>query len=492
MLLESYKYIIVGAGLAGASAVEGIREIDKAGTILLVGSEPYLPYNRPPLSKKLWHGKKKIEDIFVHDKDYYEKNDVTLIVNTKVISIESSLKKIICEGGKNYTYQRLLLATGGNPRRLTIPGGDLPGIFYFRNLDDFNTLKKKAKEHSSILIIGGGFIGSEMAAALNENKIDVTMIYPEKYLVQRIFPENLGIATTEQFKKHGIKILSEDLPTSIEATKTGFIVYTRSGLKIESNMILAGVGITPAIELAESAGLKIENGIIVDQFLQSSNPDIFAAGDNANFIYLALDKRMRLEHWDHAKNQGKSAGKNMAGSREIYDYMPYFFSDLINIGYEAVGEVDSRLEVESIWEKENEKGVIYYRKDGRVRGLLMCNVWDKIPWARDIIIKDSKKSFIKSQNNDDIVISKEDAKSHLKNLPEWSLKEKVIVREFNFKDFKQAMEFVEEVAKLAEKVNHHPDIFISYNKVRLDFTTHKVDGLTLKDFDLAYEVDRLA
>ena len=286
--------------------------------------------------------------------------------------------------------------------------------------------------------------------------------------------------------------MSEDIPTSIEATKTGYIVHTRNGLEIESNMILAGVGILPSIELAKSADLKIDNGIIVDQYLQSSNPDILAAGDNANFIYLALDKRMRLEHWDHALNQGKLAGKNMAGANETYDYMPYFFSDLFNIGYEAVGEVDSRLDVETVWEKENEKGIIYYRKDGRIRGLMMCNVWDKVPWARDLILKDSKKTFIKNKNDKNSLVPKEDLKSRLKNLPEWSLQENVIVREFIFKDFKQAIEFVDDVAKLAEKANHHPDIFISYNKVRLDFTTHKLKGLTFQDFDLAYQVDHLS
>ena len=171
----------------------------------------------------------------------------------------------------------------------------------------------------------------------------------------------------------------------------------------------------------------------------------------------------------------------MAGAHEVYDYMPYFFSDLFNIGYEAVGEVDSRLEVVTDWQKENEKGIIYYKKDGRVRGLKMCNVWDKVQKARDIKKKDRES-----------IISKKDAQILLKNIPEWSLHEKAIAREFTFKDFHQAIEFVDGVSKLSEKENHHPDIFVSYNKVKIDFYTHKVDGLTSKDFELASAVDRLS
>ncbi len=491
MLSDSYKYIIVGAGLTGASAVEGIREVDKNGSILLVGSESHLPYNRPPLSKKLWLKKQKIEDIFVYDQAFYQKNNVTLLLKTTVTSIDPSNKKISCDNTQIIKYEKLLLATGGNPRHLTIPGGNLEGISYYRTLDDYTFIREKAEDNSSVLIIGGGFIGSEMAAALNGNNIDVTMIFPDKLLVQRVFPENLARAVQEKFKNHGIKILSEDQPIAIESTKNGFSTQTKSGKKIESNMIIVGVGLDPSIELASTAGLKVGNGIIVNQYLETSQTDIFAAGDNANFPYIVLGQQMRVEHWDNSINQGKLAGKNMAGLHLIYDYMPYFFSDLFDLGYEAVGEVDSRLEVFTDWQKENEKGIIYYLKDGRVRGAMMCNVWDKVQWARDLIKKGEKIAMKKPTKPEETLIPKEEINDRLKTVPSWTLHDGAIVREFSFKDFHQAMDFVDDIAELAEMEDHHPDIHISYNKVRLDLSTHKAGGLTPKDFRLATDIDHL-
>lgn len=383
----SFKYVIVGAGLSGVSAIEGIRELDKTGTILLVGAESQLPYNRPPLSKKLWSGEEKVMDIFVHDKKFYDTNKVELLLETRVESLDSSEKLIACDDGKSYGFEKLLLATGGQPKKLSILGADLDGVTYYRNLSDYTFLKEKTKPGCKALIIGGGFIGTEIAAALKASNVDVTMIFPGKNLVQRVFPESLARATKDQFTAKGIEILAEDLPTSIEATSTGFLTKTREGKKIDSNVIIVGIGIDPSVDLAQSAGLKIANGIFVDEHLQTSRQDIFSAGDNTNFSYVVLSERKRVEHWDNAVNQGKLAGRNMAGANEVYDYMPFFFSDLFDMGYEAVGEVDARLETSADWQEENKKGIIYYLKDGRVRGVMMCNVWDKVPWARDLIKK---------------------------------------------------------------------------------------------------------
>jgi 3-phenylpropionate/trans-cinnamate dioxygenase ferredoxin reductase subunit len=387
MAKDSFKYIIVGAGLAGASAIEGIREVDKTGAILLVGLEANPPYNRPPLSKTLWLGKENVSDTFIHNQNYYDANNVSVLLKTKITAIELASKKVCSDDGKWYNYEKLLLATGGEPRRLSIPGGNLDGISYYRDLNDYSSLSKKIKAQMSVLIVGGGFIASEMAAALSANKVKVTLIFPDKYLVQRVFPDGLAQDTQNKFIRHGIQVLSEDLPVSIEATTTGYSTQTRSGKKIKSDRIIVGIGIDPAVGIAESAGLKVENGITVDQYLQTSHEGIFAAGDNANFPYLVLNKRMRIEHWDNASNQGKLAGRNMAGAHEIYDYMPYFFSDLFDIGYEAVGEVDARLETVCDWEEENNKGIIYYLKGSCVRGVMMCNFWDKVDWARALIRK---------------------------------------------------------------------------------------------------------
>lgn len=246
-------------------------------------------------------------------------------------------------------------------------------------------MRAETSPGKTAVVIGGGFIGSEIAAALNVNGLDVTMIFPDDYIVSRVFPEYLGIALQEKFKERGIKVLNREKPSSIHKKEGRFLTRTEGGTDIESDLIIIGVGISPALDLARKAGLQTADGIIVNEYLECSLAGIFAAGDNAFFHYKALGKQMRVEHWDNALNQGKVAGKNMAGGRLQYDYMPYFFSDLFEFGYEAVGEVNSGLETVADWHKENEEGVIYYLREGRIRGVMMCNVWDKVETARNLI-----------------------------------------------------------------------------------------------------------
>ena len=387
MTEESYTYIIIGGGLAGSSAVEGIRELDQKGPILLMGSEKHLPYDRPPLTKKLWFGKKKVEDIFLQKQDFYGQNNVVLATGVTARILDAKKKTVTDDKGRTYRYEKLLLATGGVPRILSIPGGDLDGIYYYRYLDDYLRMRQEASAGKSAVVVGGGFIGSEIAAALALNNVKVMMIFPDLYLVGRIFPESLGMSLQRHYRERGITILNGEKPASFTKKNERFLTRTESGKEIESDMVIVGIGIALSLDLARNAGLQTANGIIVDEYLQASLPGIFAAGDNAFFPYQALGKQTRVEHWDNALNQGKQAGRNMAGAHEPYMHMPYFFSDLFEFGYEAVGEVDSRLETFADWQKENDTGVIYYLKDGKVSGVMMCNVWEKVGAARDLIRK---------------------------------------------------------------------------------------------------------
>ena len=384
---QSYTYIIVGAGLAGGCAADAIREHDKKGSVLLVGDEKHLPYDRPDLSKKLWFGKKKVEEIFLHDQNYYDENGIHIKLGTRIVELDARRKAVRDGNGSSFRYEKLLLATGGIPRTLPIPGGNLEGVCYYRYLDDYLRIRSEVKEGKSAVVIGGGFIGSEIAAALNTNRVKVTMIFPEPYLVQRVFPDYLGKAIQQHYIERGIKILNGDKPSSFVKDGDKFLTKTSKGKQVESDLLIVGLGIMPAIDLAQQAGLKISNGIVVNEYFQTSDPDVYAAGDNACFPYQALGQNMRVEHWDNAINQGKWAGRNMAGAHEQFDYMPYFFSDLFEFGYEAVGEVDSQLETFADWQKENDTGVIYYLKEGKVRGLMMCNVWGKVDAARELIKK---------------------------------------------------------------------------------------------------------
>lgn len=380
-----YNYIIVGAGIAAAHAAKGIREIDKEGSILMIGNEPYLPYNRTYLSKDLWTGKKKLENIIVHDQAYYDSLKVEIRLNTTVTNLDPAKKTITTDDGTRYSYNKLLLAAGAQPRKLSIPGADLKKVCYFRTIDDYKTTRSILGEGKSVVLIGGGFIGSEIAASLALNKVKVQMIFPEKRICNRVMPSDLADFLTNMYSERGIRIDSEDVPVSISEEGEKVRVITRNGLEFQTDFVIAGLGVRPETELAAKAGLRVKNGIEVNEYLQTSDADIFAAGDNASFPYLALHKQMRVEHWDNAINQGLYAGRNMTGAESPYSHLPFFFSDLFEFGYEAVGDLNSELEVKADWKKPFEKGVLYYLEQHRVRGIMLCDVWGKVPDARRLI-----------------------------------------------------------------------------------------------------------
>src|SRR5687768_368801 len=381
---QSSSYIIIGAGLAGTSAAEGIREVDQQGSILLFGAEKDKPYDRPPLSKQLWSGAKSVEEVFLHDEEFYQKNRVDLRLGVQVDRLDTERHAVVDSQGNTYRYKRLLLATGATPRRLNIPGADLEGVTYYRTLPDYRQLRQAASEGKSTLVIGGGFIGSEIAAALRLNNLAVTMIFPSQWLVSRVFPESLGRTLTGYYRNKGVEVLAGDVPLSIEGNGNGYVTRTCAGRAIRADLIVVGVGVTPNIALAQAAGITTGDGVPVNEFLQTSSPDVYAAGDIAFFTEANLGPR-RIEHWDNAVSQGKQAGRNMTGAREPFTYMPFFFSDLFEFGYEAVGDVDSRLETFADWQEENKTGVIYYLKDGHLRGAMMCNLFGKVDAARELI-----------------------------------------------------------------------------------------------------------
>ena len=223
-----------------------------------------------------------------------------------------------------------------------------------------------------------------------KNPCGVTMIFPSPYLCHRVFPDSLGQAIQEHYIERGVNILTQDKPASIQKQSDKFIINTTNGKQIESDIVIIGAGLMPDLTLAKNAGLMTDNGIVVNECLETSHTDVYAAGDNAFFPYKSLGKSMRVEHWDNALNQGKLAGWNMAGAKDEYTYEPYFFSDLFEFGYEAVGEVDSSLDIFADWQTENQTGVIYYLKDSKVRGVMMCNVWNKVDVAREIIRQDEQ------------------------------------------------------------------------------------------------------
>lgn len=378
------KYLIVGGGLAGEAAVEGIRERDSAGSITLVGTDPDLPYDRPPLSKKLWTGGQSEAEVTLHPAEFYQDRGVELRLGRTIASLDRRQQMARDDQGGEYRFEKLLLASGGTPKRLRIAGGELPGIFYYRTLADYRRARGLAAAGKTAVVIGGGFIGSEMAAALAQNGLKVTMVFPEAYLVSRVFPPGLGRALNAAYQAKGVRLLTGDVPAMIEAQGAGFRVRTRAGETLSADLLIAGLGIAPNLELPKAAGLAVGDGVIVNERLETSDPNIFAAGDLAYFPEAVLGPR-RIEHWDNAVTQGRHAGGNMAGADQPFTSLPFFYSDLFEFGYEAVGEVDSRLETWADWQEEHTTGVIYYLAAGRVRGAMMCNVWEKVDAARELI-----------------------------------------------------------------------------------------------------------
>ena len=375
--MTNYEYLIIGGGMTAAATVDGIREVDAAGKIGLITRETDAPYDRPPLSKSLWKGKPL--DIIWRES---RKKDVEIHLGRVVKEILPKQKRIVDEQGEVFSYQKLLLATGGRPRRL--PFGD-DHVIYFRTLADYRRLRALTETGRRFAVIGGGFIGSEIAAALALNGKEVVMIFPGKDIGDRVLPQALAQFVSNFYKQKGVEVLAGEKVTGLKTLGGQCVLNTSTNRKIVVDGVVAGLGLEPEVELAEAIGLKVENGIIVDEFLRTSESDIYAAGDVAAFSNPALGKRIRVEHEDNANSMGRLAGRNMAGKSEPYHHLPSFYSDLFELGYEAVGELDSRLETFADWKRPNEEGVIYYLQNGRVRGVLLWNVWEQVEAARQLI-----------------------------------------------------------------------------------------------------------
>ena len=375
--MAHYQYMIVGGGMTADSAVRGIRKVDPKGPIGMISMESDPPYNRPPLSKKLWQGK-PLDSIWRKT----ESLGVKLHLGLKVESIDPGVMSLRDDHGTVYTYDKLLLATGGTPRHLPF-GGDQ--IIYYRTLGDYQCLRHLTEQGMRFIVIGGGFIGSEIAAALAMNGKEVAMIFPEEGIGACVYPHDLSQYLNHFYRDKGVEVLAGDTVQGFQSRSSQLILKLGSDRELQAEGVVAGIGIQPNDELANQADLKVDNGIVVDEFLQTSHAGIYAAGDVASFYNPALGVRMRVEHEDNANTMGMNAGQNMAGDQKPYHHLPFFFSDLFELGYEAVGELNSQLEMVADWQEPYQKGVVYYLKNGRVRGVLLWNVWEQVEAARKLI-----------------------------------------------------------------------------------------------------------
>jgi len=382
MVHDDYTYLIVGGGMAADAAVRGIREVDADGTIGLISAEPDPPYKRPPLSKKLWRGK-ALESVWLGT----DQLGVDLHLGRTGRLLDLQHKRVVDDRGTEYGFAKLLLATGVTPRRLPVGGH---WITYYRTVKDYQRLCQEAARGQRFAVIGGGFIGSEIAAALAMNGKEVVMILPEAGIGSRLFPSDLAGFLNDYYREHGVEVLTHSTVTDVVRRGDRFTVQLRDSAvstmrEIEVDGIVAGIGARPNVDLAQTGGLAVNNGIVVDPYLRTSHPDVYAAGDVALYWQSVFGQRRRVEHEDNATTMGRLAGRAMAGEPAPYEHLPFFYSDMFDLGYEAVGEVDARLEVVAEWEEPYRTGVLTYHGDGRVRGALLWNVWDQVDAARALI-----------------------------------------------------------------------------------------------------------
>jgi 3-phenylpropionate/trans-cinnamate dioxygenase ferredoxin reductase component len=374
-----YKYVIVGGGMTADAAIEGIRQVDPSGSIALIGSETHPPYNRPPLTKALWKGT-PLDSIWRRA----NRQGADLRLGRTVAGLDLRQRRVTDDQGTAYEWDKLLLATGGTPRRLEGPD---PGgrVIYYRTLDDYTRLRALAEQGERFAVIGAGFIGSEIAAALAMNKKRVVMFFPGDGIGGRVCPPDLSRFLNGVYREKGVDVQPGQRIAAVEAAGEKTRVRTQSGLELLVDGVVAGLGIEPNAGLARAAGLETEDGVIVDEMLRTSHPDVHAAGDVALFHNPALGRRIRVEHEDNANTMGKTVGRNMGGEAGPYHHLPFFYSDLFDLGYEAVGDLDSRLETFADWKQPNREGVVYYLQHGRVRGVLLWNTWNQVEAARRLI-----------------------------------------------------------------------------------------------------------
>ena len=375
--MQRFDYLVIGGGLAAAEALGGIREADAHGRVGLVGAEPHRPYDRPALSKTLWKEGANNGAIWRSTPD-----DVELFLGRRAVRLDLTRKVVTDDRAGEYAFGKLLLATGGTPRRLEQASDR---VIYFRTWDDYCRLREATRQPARVVVIGGGFIGTELAAALQWSGHRVTMLVPEPGLCARQFPRDLSTWLVEFYRTKGVEVRLGQSVTAVDDCGSGVAVRTADGETLGADVAIAGLGITPGTELAAGAGLQIENGIVVDEWLRTSHPDVYAAGDVASFPNGALGRRMRVEHEDNAKTMGRIAGRNMAGDTRAYRHLPFFYSDLYELGYEAVGELDARHDIAADWKEPFRQGVVYYSSAGRVRGVLLWNTWGKVDAARALI-----------------------------------------------------------------------------------------------------------
>ena len=375
----SAPFVIIGASLAGVKAAESLREAGYTGAITLIGDEAEPPYERPPLSKQYLMGTQEREKMFVHAPEWYPEQNIDLLLGAAVTAIDRERRSLTLADGCGLGYDKLLMATGARPRRLTVPGADLPGVHYLRRVEDCERLKDLFQTASRIAFVGGGWIGLEVAAAAREAGLDATVVEMDALPLARVLGPEIARVFADLHREHGADLRTGvQVAEILESGGRAGGVKLADGTVIEADAVVVGVGAAPNTELATASGLTVQNGVLVDASLRSSDPHIYAAGDVANAFHPLLGKHIRVEHWDNACHQPKTAARAMLGENAVYDRIPYFFTDQYDLGMEYCGHVEpgGYDEVVVRGDLAGRKFLAFWLADGRVKAGMNVNVWD--------------------------------------------------------------------------------------------------------------------
>ena len=370
-----YQYVVIGGGLAGGKACQGIREEDPDGSIALISEEDHPPYHRPPLSKSFLKDEAGLEKVYLQEQSELREMGVDLILGRKAAEISPTQKLITMENGEKIEYQKLLLAMGGRALSLPLWGSDLDQVFTLRSIEDSRAIQQAAEESSRALVMGGSFIGAEVAASLSQMGLEVVEIFPEDRLLEHVIPEELSQYLQEKFTENNIRVLPNTVAEGLEGEQSVEQVALDNGERIPVDFVVMGVGIKLNSELAAEAGLEVEEdgSVVVDSYLVTSDQDIYAAGDLTVWPDPRSENMIHTEHWDVARQQGLTAGRNLAGGKEIYSSLPYFFSDILDLSFEVWGTLEGWEQTVRRGSLEEGSAAYFYFQGGQLTGVLAIN-----------------------------------------------------------------------------------------------------------------------
>ena len=337
--MNQAKIVILGGGMVAGYAAKQFVELGlPKGELAILSADNAVPYERPPLSKGFLAGKDTEDAIKINADDFYKKQGIELRLNCEVASLDLKRKRLVLKGGDEFGFEKLIIATGARPRTLNIPGSTLHNLFYLRSMSDSKTIRRAAEKAKHALVIGGGFIGMEVAAVLAQKGIGVTMVLSDDRVFKRLFSPEMSSFFETYYAAQGVRLIKSTSVTEFRGDRVVRSALLGDGQSIECDLVVAGIGVTPAIEVGKNSGLDIDDGITVNEYLQSSHPDVFAAGDVANYQDVLFGKRRRVEHWDNAVSQGQYCAKSLMGDKAPFRHVPYFFSDVFDLSYEYWGD----------------------------------------------------------------------------------------------------------------------------------------------------------